>query len=233
MVLIKALTSVQLAMSFSSPSRNRFDLVWCGLTAVAFIGVNQLIAVASSTEKVNHPSFEQLSASKRTTLKSGEVLLSGEDGQFTARVLINAPVATTWEVLTDYDNFEAFFPNVENSRLLESNGNNSVFEQINVTNILFIKNRSRVVLETTETYPEQIKFHLVEGEVETLNGIWQLNPINSQIPEQSNSVLVTHQVTIDPKAGGLGRDLFFSTYRSILKDTLSAIKQETEERATD
>lgn len=199
-----------------------------GLIALGFSLFSQL-SNGGLAEQRQRNALEQLPPPERTTLKEGEVTLSREGTEFTARVLINASPSTAWEVLTDYDNFEEFFPNVEQSRLLESDGNGHVFEQVNVTKLLFFTNRSRVVLATTETYPKKIEFQLVEGDVKTLNGVWQVEPIVTS--GEGNSILLTHNITIDPEGKGLSRDLFFKIYPRVLKDTLVALKTETEQRA--
>lgn len=211
--------------SYKSPFQY---LLLSGLIALGFSLFSQLSSGVVAEQRQKN-ALEQLSSPERTTLKEGEVTLSREASEFTARVLINAPTTAAWEVLTDYDNFEEFFPNVEKSRLLESDGNTHVFEQVNVTKLLFFTNRSRVVLATTETYPTKIEFRLVEGDVKTLNGVWQVEPIVTN--GKGKSILVTHKITIDPEGEGLSRNLFFQVYPGVLKDTLAALKTETEQRA--
>ncbi|MEL6603506.1 MAG: SRPBCC family protein [Cyanobacteria bacterium J06614_10] len=180
--------------------------------------------------------FSELPEQEQSALEAGEVMVtakrSGENGQFVARVLIDAPVTEAWKVLTDYDNFEQFLPNVEDSQLLESDDNRRVFEQLNVISIVpsVIDIRSRVVIESMENYPQQVDFNLVEGDLKVLQGIWKLDPVATTAGEEPDKVLITHQVDIDP-GDGSPRGLFFSTYRLVLEDSLIAAKQETERRA--
>ncbi|MEM8502455.1 MAG: SRPBCC family protein [Cyanobacteria bacterium P01_D01_bin.1] len=190
----------------------------------------------SLSDQTGHDVLESLSAQERAALENGQVMMSaardGDKGQFTARVLIDAPVDKAWEVLTDYDNFEKFLPNIENSELLESEDNRRVFEQMNVISVVpsVIDIRSRVVIESTEIHPKKVDFQLVEGDLDTLQGIWQLDPVSVAGEEETEQVLVTHQVDIDPGSGS-PRGLFFSTYRLVLEDSLIAAKAETEKRA--
>ncbi|MEL6160342.1 MAG: SRPBCC family protein [Cyanobacteria bacterium J06627_32] len=180
--------------------------------------------------------FNELPEQEQTALEDGQVMVtakrSGENGQFVARVLIDAPVTEAWQVLTDYDNFEQFLPNVEDSQLLESDDNRRVFEQLNVISIVpsVIDIRSRVVIESMENYPQQVDFSLVEGDLKVLQGIWKLDPVSTTAGEETEKVLITHQVDIDP-GDSSPRGLFFSTYRLVLEDALIAAKQETERRA--
>lgn len=45
------------------------------------------------------------------------VSISGSNGQFVGRVVASGSAAAAWAVLTDYNNFAAFLPNVESSRV--------------------------------------------------------------------------------------------------------------------
>lgn len=165
----------------------------------------------------------QLPAQEQTTLRSGRVILTGDNGQYICRVLVTAPVATVWKILTDYNNFENYFPNVASSQILEVKGNRKIFEQVYLIQALIFSKRSRVRIASTETYPRQIDFNLVEGDVKALKGTWRLEPVSS------NQVLVTHQVTVDP--GSDNRALFFGIYEDTLEKTLQAVKQRSEQRA--
>ncbi|MEO1622325.1 MAG: SRPBCC family protein, partial [Cyanobacteria bacterium J06632_3] len=150
------------------------------------------------------------------------------------RVLIEATPDEAWAVLTDYDNFEQFLPNVENSQLLESEDSRRVFEQLNVISVVpsVVEIRSRVVIESTESPVEEVAFQLVEGDLELLEGVWQLSPVATVEGEAPDKVLITHQVDIDP-GDSSPRGLFFSTYRLVLEDSLMAAKAEAERRASE
>ncbi len=208
---------------------NQYRNVLGGLTAIA-VTLTVPLTMTASAQRVKNV-LDPLPVQERVALRDGEATVAGDDGEFIGRVLVNAPVATAWEVLTDYNNFEAFFPNVENSELLESAGDRNVFEQVNVARIFLFKSRSRVVIAATESYPQQISFQLVEGDMDSLQGVWRLEPVAPYKGAQPNQVLITHQVALEPDEGGITRSLFFSTYRNILEDTMLAIKQETERRA--
>ena len=189
-----------------------------------FVGLSALLAAAV----INSPAawaneLIVLPAPEQTALREGRVFLTGDRGQYTGRILVTAPMDTVWKVLTDYDNFERFFPNVEASQLLESNGNQKVFEQVNVIRAFIFDRKARVRIATTETYPQHITFHLVDGDLKSLEGDWQLEPVSP------NQVLITHHINVDP--GSDFRDLFFSLYEESLENTLKALKQEIEKRA--
>lgn len=208
--------------------RNRSAYVLSGLMAIAIIIATSISPAAFSqdiSQDIND-SLRQLPAQEQAALQGGDATVTGGNGQFTGRVLINASAPEVWQVLTDYDNFERFFPNIETSRLLESSDNRSVFEQINVVQVFLFTQRSRIVVASTENYPQQIDFSLVEGDLESLQGSWQIESISSS----PNQVLITHQVSVEPNQGGAVRNVFFGIYQNVLEDTLNALKQEAERR---
>lgn len=157
-------------------------------------------------------------------LQAGEVSVTGESGQYVGQVVATGSIDAAWGVLTDYNNFAAFFPDVEESQLLESNGNEKVFEQVNVIRVFPFSRRSRVVISAVERYPQQIAFSVIDGEVESLQGVWQIEAAGA------NQVLVTHRVSIDPGSSPT-RDLFLSLYKDSLDDTMAAIGQEITRRS--
>ncbi|MEO0768937.1 MAG: SRPBCC family protein [Cyanobacteria bacterium J06649_4] len=205
-------------------------------TPVATASAQNPASGEQPTAQQTQLAFAELPETERTALEEGQVMVSasrtGEKGQFTARVLIDATLDEAWAVLTDYDNFEKFLPNVENSELLESEDNRRVFEQMNVISVVpsVIDIRSRVVIESMERPLEEVAFSLVEGDLDLLEGVWQLSPVASVEGEDPDKVLITHQVDIDP-GDSSPRGLFFSTYRLVLEDSLIAAKTEAERRA--
>lgn len=202
------------------------------LSAIALLlaaPVSLAISATASTPTLQSmkSALDDLPEQEKATLESGQVTVdSDNNGQFTGRVLVDASLPEAWQVLTDYDNFEQFLPHIESSQLLETEGPRNRFEQVNVVPILpFVTSRSRIVIESTERYPQQVDFSLVEGDLDALQGVWSLESVGDQ-------VLVTHQVSIDPGSGS-PKSIFFSTYRNVLEDSLGAAKVEAERRAAE
>ncbi len=163
-----------------------------------------------------------LTSQEQAALRQGQVLLSGQDGSYTARVMANGSVETAWAVLTDYDNFANFLPGVESSQLLESSGSQRQFEQINVVRIFPITHRERTVISASEAYPAKITFNQVEGDLKKLQGAWYITGAGSQ-------VMITHQVVVEPSSN---RGIFFAIYKDNLQKTMAALKQEVERRTS-
>lgn len=193
-----------------------FAITLSPLKLLAF--TQSLIPQSSGTEAAT-PQIA-LTSQEQSALRQGRVLLSGEDGNYTARVMANGSVETAWAVLTDYNNFANFFPGVESSQLLETNGNQNTFEQVNVIRIFPITHRERVVIAASETYPTKISFRMVDGDLRKLQGAWYVTGAGDQ-------VMITHQVLVEPSSN---RSLFFNIYKDNLQKTMAALKQEIERR---
>jgi len=149
--------------------------------------------------------------------------VTGKEGQYIAKIIVNSSADTTWKVLTDYNNFYRFLPNVISSKVLKTEGNKKTFEQVYQVQALIFKQQTRVVIESTETYPQQIAFKRVDGDLKALQGTWKIEPISAK------QVLIEHQVTVDPGSTP-SLSLFYTIYENSLKQTLEAIKKETESR---
>ena len=207
--------------------KNRF-LVLPLLGAIAF-GSSIVFSPAARAKLFDGP-VDVLPLEQRVSLRNGELVFLGEAGDYTCRFLVKTSVDNAWQVLTDYEHFAEFLPGVISSELIENNGNLKVFEQINKIKTLIFSIESRVKIASTESYPEQIAFQAVDGDLKTLNGEWLLEPVSPYPSAPPDSVLITHKVTVEP-AEAPSDSIFFSIYEDRLQETLLAIKQEAEKRA--
>lgn len=186
------------------------------------LGATLAFSPQVSTGTSSNP-MEQLPAQEQASLRSGDAVLTGQEGQYTCRVLVTAPVATIWKVLTDYDNFENFYPNVISSEIIENSGNRKVFEQVYEIQALVFTEQERVRIAATETYPQKIEFNLVEGNVSSLKGTWRLEPVSD------HQVLITQQVAVAPMI--TNDPIFYGIFEDSLENLLAAVKQQAEQHA--
>ncbi len=176
--------------------------------------------------QIQYPTVEQNGLSAKPELEEGKVILNGSKGQYTGYVVVKASLPSIWQTLTDYDNFEKYMPNVIESNLLESRGNYRVFEQVQVFRFLLFSRKAKVKIVVTEDYPKLIKFKVIEGEVKKLQGSWQIEPIDS------DTYLITHQVSVEPDIeSSFNQDLFFTVYEDTIEKTLAVIYQESARRS--
>lgn len=201
--------STKIAMKFDAQQPRRF-LITGLLGATLVLGVGESLAPRT-----------QVQANETTP---GQASVVGRDGQYSGQILVEAPAEMAWQVLTDYDNFKNFLPNVAESKVVSSQGNQKVFEQVNEFRVLAFTKKARVRLASTETYPKQVAFKVVDGDVKELQGTWTLS---SPAP---NQVLIRHEVSVMPKDSD-NKTLFFGIYKSSLKRTIAAVGREVERRS--
>ena len=184
----------------------------------------------SANAKLFDGPVDKLPVLERVSLRQGKVTLLGEKGKYTCRVLADASVDSAWRVLTDYDNFAEFLPGVADSKLVESEGDRKVFEQINKIKTFIFSTEAEVKIEVTESYPQKIVFQAIDGDLETMNGEWLVEPVSPYPSAPPDKVLITHTVYVEP-AGVPSKDIFYGIYEDSLENTLAAIKIESEKRS--
>ncbi|MBE9177636.1 SRPBCC family protein [Oculatella sp. LEGE 06141] len=171
-----------------------------------------------------------LSPAEQDRLQQGQAIVTGSNGSYVGVVLVSAGVETAWDVLTDYESFANFLPNVSSSRVLETEGDRKVVERVDVRNVLLMNLESRICTESIENQPEQIDFRLVEGDhIKKLEGFWQIQPVEQSKPN-APQVLVSQTVAADADAGFL-QGAFHGLFENSLEDSLNALRQEIERRS--
>ena len=208
-----------------SPNKLKLNL-WLGTSALA-IALN--ISLNSAYARLFDGPVDQLPVLERVALREGQVLVTGEDGVYTCRFLVDASVDTAWQVLTDYNNFELFLPGVTDSELLETDGDRKIFEQISRIKTFIFSTKARIRMAVTESYPKKIAFNFLDGDLDNLDGTWILEPVSPYPSAPPNQVLITHQVTVEPNSTP-SRSLFYNIYKNRLEKTLVAIQEEVEQR---
>lgn len=186
-------------------------------------------AIPGSAELFNSP-IDRLSASDRTVLKSGQTLVTGEKGNYVAKVLVKSSQDAAWSVLTDYGSLSKFLPNVVSSKVLESNGNRKVIEQVDARQVFLINVRSRIRSSITETAKTRIDFQQVDGDLQKLQGYWTVEPVAPFSGAKANQVLITYVVDAQPKPG-TPKGIFYNLFKDSLGQTLSVISQEVLRRS--
>jgi len=172
---------------------------------------------------------DRLPPIQRDRLRRGQVVVTGSKGQYTARVLVTATLPQVWAVLTDYDNLAQFIPNMASSRIVRDQGDRKVVEQVDRRQVFVVNVVSRTVLDISEEKLSKIHFRLAEGDLENLTGTWQIEPVSFVPRQPPTQVLITHTVTVQPKAN-IPSATFFDIFEASLSDTLLAIAKEVQRR---
>lgn len=135
--------------------------------------------------------------------------------RITAQIAIAHPPEPIWKVLTDYEALPEFLPNLAKSQRLEHPDGGIRLEQVGMQRLLRFNFRARVVLDLEETFPQEIRFRMVEGDFRQFEGCWQLAPVTDKPATATNlcySVLVTPPRTLPvrPIEQRLQQDLFLN-----------------------
>jgi ribosome-associated toxin RatA of RatAB toxin-antitoxin module len=187
--------------------------------------------VPTSTAGLFDSTVEQLPTNERVALKKGQSLVTGEKGKYTARVLVTTSLDKAWEVVTDYNNFSKFLPNVVASKVISTNNNQKVIEQVDSRKVLLLKVKSRIRSAITETEKSRVDFQLIDGDLKSMKGYWLIESIAAYKGAKATQVLITQVVEAQPKSGTPTK-VFYGIFKDSLSDTMVAIKQEIEKRSS-
>jgi ribosome-associated toxin RatA of RatAB toxin-antitoxin module len=197
----------------------------CVIHAIAF-------SPATSAKLFDSP-IDQLPVSQRVTLKNGKSVVTGEKGNYTARVLVTASPNTAWSVLTDYVSLSKFIPNMVSSKVISANGNQKLVEQVDKRQIFVTTIKSRIRLAIVETAKSRIDFRSVDNDsqgVQSMVGYWKIEPVAAYSGAKTNQVLITQVVEVKPKSG-TPEDIFYNVFKSSLEQTMKATGKEVIRRS--
>ncbi len=185
-------------------------------------------AMPGQAQLFNSP-VDKLPPTERVALQSGKPLVTGEKGQYVARLLVTTSPQAVWSVLTDYDNFSRFIPNVASSKVLQVDGKHKIVEQTDVRSVLFFTVRSRIRSKITETVNQRIEFRRIEGDLPLLDGYWQIESVAPYNGAPAKQVLITQVVSVKPSSS-FGESTFYNIFKGALGDNLTAISREVGRR---
>lgn len=121
--------------------------------------------------------------------------LEGQQRRILAFTDIPFTAEQVWQVLTDYDNLSSFIPNLAHSQRLNHPEGGIRLEQIGAQCFLNIKVCARVVLDMVESFPQELRFSMVEGDFRQFEGRWTLEPV---MDAQSEIIRLGYDLVIRP-----------------------------------
>lgn len=169
----------------------------------------------------------QLSEADQSRLIQGQVLLTGEKGQYGVMGLVQVDYEVAWSVLTDYESFYRFLPTVAKSRVILADGPRTVVEQVDRRRVLLSTLESTITTENIEIDRKQISFRMLEGNLDYMYGHWRLDTLNWD--PQTSLVLVSEQVRAEADLGPF-KKMFYKLFEASLVDTMKAICAEMKRR---
>jgi ribosome-associated toxin RatA of RatAB toxin-antitoxin module len=150
--------------------------------------------------------------------------------EVTAKMTVNADVARSWKVLTDYNRLAEFVPNLSRSQVSSSEGNERIVTQNGFAKFLFIRQNIDLVLHVTEKPMEAIDIRLVSGNMREYQARWELQAMSPiRQPEDDGRTRISY-------AGVIAPDFYVPTLfgaalmKRDLRNMLNAVKAEMEKR---
>jgi len=114
-------------------------------------------------------------------LAAGEIALDavrrGEAIEISAHAELHVDVHTAWRVLTDYDGYASFIPDLRVSRVLERNARSAIVEQRGEARFLFLRYPLEVRLVVAEVPYRSVRSRSIAGNVRELQGLYELEPV--------------------------------------------------------
>lgn len=96
----------------------------------------------------------------------------------TVGVIINAPREIVWNVITDYERYLDFIPNLKQVKILEKTANTTtVFFEVLAFKVGIIEIDTVYTLKFTFYPHNKVIISWVSGKVKSVNGSWELFPI--------------------------------------------------------
>lgn len=139
---------------------------------------------------------EPLSAETRARLLAGEVILERRDAgdrgaDARVSILIRAPVERVWAVMVTCAHAYAYLAGLRECRVLEERGDFALTHQ--VVDKGWWMPRLDYTFETRRIPYRSMEIHLVDGNLERLDGSWTFRKLDE-------GLLVRHEIVLQPKA---------------------------------
>lgn len=96
-----------------------------------------------------------------------------------ARATLDADAATAWRVLTDYDRYPEFAPDLVASRVVAREGTKVTVEQLGDARVWMLRVPLAVTYEITEFPPHRLHSRAVSGSMRLLEGEYRLAAVPS------------------------------------------------------
>lgn len=171
-----------------------------------------------------------LSPTVQETLRRGEAAVTPKGNRFVTRILVAADTEAVWATLTDYNHFSRFLPTVVSSQVLRTEGDRHIVEQIDSRTILLAPVRTRVCTENIEIPQKRINFQLVEGDMKTFQGHWQLYQVETVAQPGVEQILLAYTTEVD--AGSVFFEgIVHGLVMDSLKANVTAMRDEAERRS--
>ncbi|MBE8966696.1 cyclase [Nostocales cyanobacterium LEGE 12452] len=123
--------------------------------------------------------------------------LDGRKRRIFAKIEIPYSVEQVWQVITAYESFPEFIPNMISSRRLNDPTGGIRLEQVRTKSLMGMKISARSVVQIEEKFPNEIYYQLLEGDLKEFSGYWRLEAGKSS--EAQDIVDLIYDFSVLPK----------------------------------
>jgi ribosome-associated toxin RatA of RatAB toxin-antitoxin module len=90
---------------------------------------------------------------------------------------VQAPLATVWKTLTNYEKMNEFVPDMQSCRVLSRNGSEVIIEQYGTARFLFMSKSIHLIVRAIEQPMASIDIALISGDMKHYESRWELVPL--------------------------------------------------------
>jgi ribosome-associated toxin RatA of RatAB toxin-antitoxin module len=98
-----------------------------------------------------------------------------------AEALLDVPLQTAWRVLTGYDRYADFIPDLKSSRVLARSGNTAIIEQKGEAGFFFYHFPIEVTFSVTELPDLSVRSQSISGTFREMTGSYALSAQGAQV----------------------------------------------------
>ena len=98
-----------------------------------------------------------------------------------ASTTLNAETETAWRVLTDYDRYTDFIPDLQRSHVVARRGSKVTVEQSGFAAIWLLKMPVQVTFEVNENPPSGLQSRAIAGSLRSLTSNYVLTPVQAAV----------------------------------------------------
>lgn len=126
------------------------------------------MTVSLTSDFGTFPAHTGCKDTEKTALLGGDILIKTQEhtawgGAVTASMYLPLSPAEVWQQVTDYSRWVEYFPDLTQSRVLDSNQNSKRIYQVASKTFLFLSVQVEVYLKVLELPYRQIQFRLEKG----------------------------------------------------------------------
>lgn len=151
---------------------------------------------------------------------SSDVLQDGDFVSVTATAELAVPQALAFQVLTDYERYPEFIPDIEYSKVLLRQGTGLVLEQRGTMKFLFFSQPIDVRLAVVETAPNRVISRSLGGNLRGFSGRYELQPVAGGVRITYSSRFIPAFVLPELLGTFIVRNVFVKAFEATLREML-------------